>query len=148
MAKSFNSVTIMGNLTRDPELRTTPNGQSVCNISLALNRSYKVKDEWQEATDYIDVIVWGKQGENVSGYLSKGSSVLIQGRLQNRTWEQDGQKRSKVEVVANDVIFTGGKAEAPQSGYEKAKAVAQSLKKDEPIAEISDEPIDMSEIPF
>lgn len=137
MARSFNSVTIMGNLTRDPELRTTPNGQSVCNMSLALNRSYKVGDQWQEATDYIDVIVWGKQAESVSGYLSKGQSVLVQGRLQNRTWEQDGQKRSKVEVVANEVIFADSKAEKP--------------KKDEVVTEIDDNISDedlLSEIPF
>lgn len=107
MAKSYNQVIIMGNLTRDPELRQTPSGQSVVSISLALNRSYKVGDEWKEETSYVDVIAWGNQAEKVSESLSKGSPVLVSGRLQSRSWEQDGQKKSKLEVVANDVTFLG-----------------------------------------
>src|SRR5581483_11736616 len=109
MARSFNQVTLMGNLTRDPELRTTPNGASVCGFSLALNRSYKNSEgSWQEATDYIDIVAWGPLGERVAQYLTKGRPALVSGRLQSRSWEQDGQKRSKVEVVANDVTFLGG----------------------------------------
>ncbi len=109
MARSFNQVVLMGNLTRDPELRQTPNGQNVCSFSLALNRSYKGSDgNWQEATDYIDVVAWGPLGERVAQYLSKGRPCLVNGRLQSRSWEQDGQKRSKVEVVAQDVTFLGG----------------------------------------
>src|SRR4051812_44752784 len=109
MARSFNQVVLMGNLTRDPELRTTPNGTSVCSFSLALNRSYKGSDgNWQEATDYIDIVAWGPLGERVSQYLSKGRPCLVNGRLQSRAWEQEGQKRSKVEVVAQDVTFLGG----------------------------------------
>ena len=107
MARSFNQVTLMGNLTRDPELRSTPNGQSVCSFSLALNRSYKnaSSGEWVEATDYVDIVAWGPLGERVAQYLSKGRPALVSGRLQSRNWEQEGQKRSKVEVVANDVTF-------------------------------------------
>jgi single-strand DNA-binding protein len=109
MARSFNQVTLMGNLTRDPELRTTPNGASVCSFSLALNRSYKNADgNWTEATDYIDIVAWGPLGERVAQYLSKGRPALVSGRLQSRSWEQDGLKRNKVEVVANDVTFLGG----------------------------------------
>src|SRR3954462_2322761 len=109
MARSFNQVVLMGNLTRDPELRTTPNGQSVCSFSLALNRSYKGSDdEWKEVTDYIDIVAWGALGERVSQYLSKGRAALVNGRLQSRSWEQDGNKRSKVEVVAQAVTFLGG----------------------------------------
>src|SRR3954469_14053288 len=109
MARSFNQVTLMGNLTRDPELRTTPNGQSVCSFSLALNRSYKNSEgNWQEATDFIDIVAWAALGERVAQYLTKGRPALVSGRLQSRSWEQDGQKRSKVEVVANDVTFLGG----------------------------------------
>ena len=101
MAKSLNQVTIMGNLTRDPELRSTPNGQSVCSLSLALNRSYKdAAGNWQELTDFIDVVAWGPLAERTAQYLSKGRRALITGRLQQRSWEQDGQKRSKVEVLA------------------------------------------------
>src|SRR3954462_7760616 len=109
MARSFNLVILMGNLTRDPELRTTPNGQSVCSFRLALNRSYKnASGDWQESTDFIDVVAWAALGERVAQYLSKGRAALVNGRLQSRSWEQDGAKRSKVEVVANDVTFLGG----------------------------------------
>src|ERR1700730_15330698 len=106
MARSVNQVTLLGNLTRDPELRQTPNGQNVVSFSLALNRSYKdASGEWQEATDYIDCVAWGPLAERVSQYLTKGRRCLVQGRMQSRSWEQDGQKRSKVEVLANDVTF-------------------------------------------
>ena len=148
MARSFNQVTLMGNLTRDPELRNTPNGQSVCSFSLALNRSWKGADgSQQEATDYVDVTAWGPMGENVAKFVTKGRPVLVSGRLQSRAWEQDGQKRSKVEVVATDVTFLGGRGEgdgpAPSAGGSKPAA-----SKDVVIEDISDEPIDLSEIPF
>src|SRR5580698_5005934 len=124
MARSLNQVTLMGNLTRDPELRQTPNGQSVTSFSLALNRSYKDSSgEWQEATDYIDIVCWGPLAERVAQYLSKGRRCLVQGRLQSRSWEQDGQKRSKVEVLANDVTFLdsrGGDSEANSTGGEES----------------------------
>ena len=150
MARSFNQVTLMGNLTRDPELRSTANGQSVCNFSLALNRSYKdATGNWQEATDYIDVIAWGPLGERVQQYVTKGRPVLVSGRLQNRTWEQDGQKRNKVEVVAQDVTFLGGRSEgASDTPSGSAPAPSPQKKKDVVIEDISDEPIDLSEIPF
>src|SRR5579872_580324 len=126
MARSFNQVTLMGNLTRDPELRTTPNGQSVCGFSLALNRSYKGSDgEWKEMTDFIDIVAWGPLGERVAQYLSKGRPALVSGRLQSRSWEQDGQKRNKVEVVANDVTFLGGPG-GPATGSSTDEPVASS----------------------
>jgi single-strand DNA-binding protein len=106
VAKSMNQVTILGNLTRDPELRSTPAGQDVVNFGLALNRSYKDSaGEWQEATDYVDIAAWGTLAGQVANSLHKGSRVLISGRLNYRAWEQDGTKRSKLEVVANDVMF-------------------------------------------
>src|SRR6185369_7914939 len=106
MARSFNQVILMGNLTRDPELRQTPNGQNVVSFSLALNRSYKdASGEWQEVTDYVDCVAWAALAERVAQYLSKGRRAMVVGRLQSRSWEQDGQKRSKVEVLANDVTF-------------------------------------------
>ena len=161
MARSFNQVTLMGNLTRDPELRTTPNGASVCSFSLALNRSYKnAEGSWVEATDFIDVIAWGPLGERVAQYLTKGRPALVAGRLQSRSWEQDGVKRSKVEVVAQDVTFLGG---APGSGgpnataggdepADSAPAPKKSSKKAEQedvvIEDIGDEPINLDDIPF
>jgi single-strand DNA-binding protein len=112
MAKSLNQVTLMGNLTRDPELKQTPSGQSVVSFSIALNRSYKDGDgEWQEATDFVDIAAWGGLAEQVGESLHSGSRVLIQGRLQSRNWEQpDGTKRSKVEVLASDVTFLDAKS--------------------------------------
>ena len=159
MARSFNQVTLMGNLTRDPELRTTPNGASVCGFSLALNRSYKNSEgNWQEATDYIDIVAWGPLGERVAQYLTKGRPALVSGRLQSRSWEQDGQKRSKVEVVANDVTFLGGpgggNAGAPASdGIDQTPVSAppKPSKKDNEdvvIEDIGDEPINLDDIPF
>ncbi len=162
MARSFNQVTLMGNLTRDPELRTTPNGQSVCSFSLALNRSYKNADgDWQEVTDFIDIVAWANLGERVAQYLSKGRAALVSGRLQSRSWEQDGQKRSKVEVVANDVTFIGGPGGGPATGTtsdEPASKPASAPKKDTKkkaddkddvvIEDIGDEPINLDDIPF
>ena len=154
MARSFNQVILMGNLTRDPELRQTPNGQNVCSFSLALNRSYKGSDgNWQEATDYIDIVAWGPLGERVSQYLSKGRPCLVNGRLQSRSWEQDGQKRSKVEVVVEDFNFVGGGdgggGSFSSSSASSSSSSSSSAKNDDVVVEeIDDKPIDLSEIPF
>jgi len=156
MARSFNQVILMGNLTRDPELRQTPNGQNVCSFSLALNRSYKGADgNWQEATDYIDVVAWGPLGERVAQYLSKGRPCLVNGRLQSRSWEQEGQKRSKVEVVAQDVTFLGGGAgDSNGGGFQGSsdngggKPKPSKKQDDVVIEDISDEPINLDDIPF
>lgn len=156
MARGINQVILMGNLTRDPELRQTPNGQNVCSFSMALNRSYKdAGGEWQEATDYVDCVSWGTLAERVSQYLSKGRRVLVQGRLQSRSWEQDGQKRSKVEVLANDVTFLDGRSDAQDSApTSESPAKSANTKKaskasDEVVIEdISDEPINLDDIPF
>ncbi|HSW99801.1 MAG TPA: single-stranded DNA-binding protein [Patescibacteria group bacterium] len=161
MARSVNQVILLGNLTRDPELRQTPNGQSVCSFSLALNRAYKTQSgEWQEATDYIDCVAWGPLAERVSQYLSKGRRALVQGRLQSRSWEQDGQKRSKVEVLANDVTFVDSRGEGGGAvGSDEAGPVGSSStpaqskaptakKKDDVVEDIGDEPINLDDIPF
>lgn len=163
MARSFNQVILMGNLTRDPELRSTPSGQSVCNFGLALNRSYKNSEgEWVEATDFVDIVAWGPLGERVAQYLSKGRPALVNGRIQSRSWEQDGQKRTKLEVVAFDVTFLGspGGGGAPagsdepsqDSGVDEAKPAKKTggkKKEDDVVIEdIGDEPINLDDIPF
>lgn len=157
MARSINQAILMGNLTRDPELRQTPNGQSVCSFSLALNRSYKDQSgEWQEATDYIDVVAWANLGERVAQYLTKGRRCLVVGRLQSRSWEQEGQKRSKVEVLANDVTFLDSRGsdnsyESSESSSTNAKpAPSKSSKKDDVVIEDIDDsaPINLDDIPF
>lgn len=150
MSKSINQVILMGNLTRDPELRTTPSGQSVCSFSLAVNRSWQGQDgTQQDAVDYFDITAWGKLGELVNQYLSKGRKCLVQGRLSQRSWEQEGQKRSKVEVVASDVTFLDGGGAGGDGGNAAPRSSAPRAKKDEPaVEEIDDKPIDLSEIPF
>lgn len=155
MARSFNQVTLMGNLTRDPDLRQIPSGQSVCSFSLALNRSFKGSDgNWQEATDYVDVVAWGPLGERVAQYVTKGRPVLVSGRLQSRQWEQDGQKRNKLEVVASDVTFLGGRGEGGnEEGGQSANAAPapqekKKANKDVVIEDIGDEPINLDDIPF
>ena len=111
MSRSFNQVILMGNLTRDPELRATSgSGVSICRFGLALNREYMNPTDNQkvEEVTFVDVVVWGKLAEVVSQYCRKGKQVLVSGRLTSSNWEQDGQKRSKVEVTAQSVIFTQG----------------------------------------
>ncbi len=161
MARSFNQVILMGNLTRDPELRQIPSGQSVVSFSLALNRSYKDgSGEWQEATDYIDCVAWAGLAERVAQYLSKGRRCMVVGRLQSRSWEQDGQKRSKVEVLANDVTFldnrgTGGgenssfdQTPSSEKSDDKPKPSKKVKDDDVKIEDIGDEPINLDDIPF
>ena len=158
MARSLNQVTLMGNLTRDPDLRETPSGQKVTSFSLALNRSYKDSNgEWQEATDFVDIVCWGPLAERVDQYLSKGKKCLVQGRLQSRNWEQDGQKRSKVEVLAADVTFLDSRNNNDESAsttdleptvvpIEETKKTTKKNKMT--VDDIGDEPIDLDDIPF
>lgn len=154
MARSVNQVMLMGNLTRDPEVRQTPNGQSVCSFGLALNRSFKGSDgQWQEATDFVDIVAWAQLGERVAQYVHKGSRVLVQGRLQYRSWESDGQKRSKLEVIAGDVTFLDGRGDseggtAPSSSSNSSKPAPSKKQDDVVIEDIGDEPINLDDIPF
>jgi len=101
-----NNVTVVGNITRDPELRFTPTGQAVASFGLAVNRRWQNRQtqEWEEATSFFDVTCWAQMAENVSESLMKGSRVLVTGRLDQRSWENsDGEKRSKVEIVADEI---------------------------------------------
>ena len=103
---SFNKVLLMGNLTRDPELRYTASGAAVASFGLAVNRKYKAGDEWKDEVCYVDITVWAKQAENCAEYLHKGSPVFLEGRLNYQSCESDtGQKRNKLEVVANNIQF-------------------------------------------
>jgi single-strand DNA-binding protein len=114
---SLNNVVLLGNLTRDPEVRYTPSGTPVATLGLAVNNRMKQGDEWKDDPCFIDVVVFGKQAESCGEYLSKGQPVLIEGRLRYRTWEgQDGQKRSKHEVSAFRVQFMPKGSRTPGSG--------------------------------
>lgn len=161
MAKGFNKVVLMGNLTRDPETRSTPGGQSVTNFSLAVNRTWKGQDgQTNEDVNYIDCVAWGKPGEIIAQYLGKGRAVLVSGRLDQRSWEdkETGGKRSKIEVVVEDFNFVGdgqgagaggNSGSSSGGGYSSSSSSSASKKADEPqIEDINDKPIDLSEIPF
>ena len=141
----------MGNLTRDPESRTTPNGQSVTNFSLAVNRSWKGADGQQnEDVSYIDCVAWGKPGEIITQYLGKGRAVLVSGRLDQRSWDdkESGQKRSKIEVVVEDFNFVGdGGGQGGGSNDSSSQAPSNNSASNN-SAPIDDKPIDLSEIPF
>ena len=115
-----NIVILMGNLTRDPELRYIPSGTAVANFGLAVNRPYTSQDgERKQDVCFVDIVTWGKTAENCANYLTKGRPVYVEGRLQFRTWEtDDGQKRSKLDVVANNVQFLGGRREENASGVD------------------------------
>jgi single-strand DNA-binding protein len=104
---SLNKVILVGNLTRDPELRFIPSGQAVANLRLATNRRWKASNgEWKEDTCFVGVVVWGKDAESCAERVKKGSPVLVEGRLQNRSWQaDDGQKRSILEVVSERIQF-------------------------------------------
>lgn len=112
--RGFSKAIITGNLTRDPELRTTPNGAQVCSFSVAVNRVYRdANGNSQESVSYLDCVAWGRLAETISQYAKKGSGVLVSGRLDQRSWEdkQTGQKRSRVEIVAEDFNFIGSRSD-------------------------------------
>jgi single-strand DNA-binding protein len=103
---SLNRATLIGNITRDPEMRTTPNGQTVTSFSVATNRRWKSPTgEFQESTDYHDVVAWGKTGEFISNFMKKGNKIYIDGRLQTRSWETpDGVKQRRTEIVLENYV--------------------------------------------
>jgi single-strand DNA-binding protein len=124
MAASLNKVLLIGNLTRDPELRYVPSGTAVATFTIAVNRVYTSQaGEKKEEVAFIKIVVWGRRAEVCGEYLSKGSPVFIEGRLQSRSWEgQDGQKRSTTEVIADNVQFLKGPATGGKSADQSAKA--------------------------
>lgn len=152
MAKGFNKVILMGNLTRDVDMRTTPSGQNVANFSLAVTRSWRDQNgTQQDQTSFINCVAWGKPGEIIAQYVSKGSPLLVSGRLAQRSYEdKDGNKRQAVEVVVEDFNFVGSRGgDAGAMGSDDAGNTSSKAKsKDVIIEDIDDKPIDLSEIPF
>ena len=154
MARGFSKAIIMGNLTRDPEMRSTPSGAQVCGFSVAVNRTFKDSSgQQQEAVSFIDCSAWGKAGEIIAQYAKKGSGIMVSGRLDQRSWEdKEGQKRSRVEIVVEDFNFIGGGG-ARNGGDDSDGSYAGSKSATAEVADvapsdISDDPIDLSEIPF
>lgn len=157
MASSLNKVQIIGNLTRDPELKQIPSGQSVCTVGLATNRIWKDKSgEKKEQVEYHNVVVWGKLAEICGQYLKKGQKAYFEGRLQTRDWEgQDGVKRYRTEIVAENMIMLGGGRGAGGGGDFDGGGFSQNSPESSPS--VSDEPtaapnpddeIKIEDIPF
>lgn len=152
--RGFSKVIIAGNLTRDPELRSTNSGTSVCAFSVAVNRSYRGQDgSTKEDVSYIDCSAWGRLGETIAQYAKKGDGILVSGRLNQRAWEdKSGNKRSSVEVVVDDFVFAGGGSRGGNGSSAPSAPVsssAPSAPDDSEIpADIPDGDIDLSEIPF
>ena len=144
MAKAINQVILMGRLTRDPEMRTTPSGKSVTSFSLAVDRAGS-----DDTADFFDVTAWEKLGELVEQYLSKGRRCLVQGRLRQESWDdkETGKKRTRVAVVATDVTFLDGPS-GDNSTTSSSKSSNSKKSDDVVIEDIDDKPIDLSEIPF
>lgn len=143
----LNKAFIFGNLTRDPELRALPGGMNVCSFSIATNRVYTGKDgKKQEQTDFHNVVVFGRQADTVAQYLKKGSSAFIEGRLQTRSWEKDGQKQYRTEIVADRVQF------GPRSGGASSGGASRTSEPDEssagPGIEYPKDEINPDDIPF
>ncbi|MDR3145485.1 MAG: single-stranded DNA-binding protein [Treponema sp.] len=117
----LNNVALIGRLTRDAELKYTAGGQAVCKFSIAVNRRRKNGDQWEDEANYFDIVLWGRQGESLSQYLIKGKQIGVDGELRQDRWQQDGQNRSKVEIVANNIQLLGGgqgaAGAAPGQGY-------------------------------
>ncbi|MGB4768649.1 MAG: single-stranded DNA-binding protein [Candidatus Saccharimonas sp.] len=152
MAKGFNKVILMGNLTRDVEVRTTQSGQSVASFSLAVTRSWRDQNgQQQDQTSFINCVAWGKPGEIIAQYVQKGAPLLVSGRLDQRSYEdKEGNKRQAVEVVVEDFNFVGGGrgGDDSQQSAPRTSNSSSSKSKDVVIEDIDDKPIDLSEIPF
>ena len=152
MAKSFNQAIIMGNLTRDPELRSTPGGQQVASFAVATNRSWSdASGERKEAVEYHEIVAWGKLGELAAQYLAKGRKVMVVGRLQTQSWEKDGVKRQRTEIVAADINFLDGPGGGTTaSSDDSAPHSAPAAKSDDVVIKDLDgnSNINLDDIPF
>lgn len=149
----LNKAMIYGNLTRDPELKALPSGMNVCSFALATNRVYNDRDgNRQESTDFHNVVVFGKQAENCAKYLQKGNGAFVEGRLQTRSWEKDGQKQYRTEIVADRVQFgpkSGGSAPSGESaGSGTTSGAAPSSNNAPATPDYPEEEINPEDIPF
>lgn len=148
--RGFSKAIITGNLTRDPELRTTTSGTNVCSFSVAVNRTFKGADgENKEDVSYIDCVAWGKLGEVISNYAKKGSAVLVSGRLSQRSFEgKDGVKRSRTEIVAEDFNFIGANPASRDGGSGVSSAAPVDDAPMDIPTDIPEGEVDLSDIPF
>lgn len=152
MARGFSKAIICGNLTRDPELKTTTNGATVCTFSVAVNRTFKDSSGTvKEAVSYIDCSAWSKPGEIIAQYAKKGTGIMVSGRLDQRSWETpSGERRSRVEIVVEDFNFIGGTNRDGGNNNQHHEAVSNtgSGEAEYTPEDVPEEEIDLSEIPF
>lgn len=152
MAKSVNKVILVGNLGKDPEIKYTPSGTPVAKFSLATNERYKDKGgEWQDRTEWHNIVAWQRLAEIVGEYVKKGSKLYIEGRLQTSSWEdkQSGEKKYRTEIVANDLVLLSGRGEGDSEGrFSRGAAASHTMDQRQPhademgqSAEITDEDI-------
>lgn len=148
--RGFSKAIIAGNLTRDPEMRTTPNGANVCSFSVAVNRVYKDSNgKQQESVSFIDCSAWGRLAEVICQYAHKGTGVLVSGRLDQHSWEdkETKAKRSRTEIVVDDFAFTDSRNNN-DGGNRAAAATSDTVDAPETVPEDIPEDVDLSEIPF
>lgn len=126
----INSVVLLGRLTRDAEIRYTNGGLAISKFSIACNRSVKKGDKWEDEASFFDITWFGKSAENLNQYMTKGKQIAIAGELRQSRWEKEGQSRSKVEVIANNVQLLGGKGDSKPSGQ---RQTAQDFEDDVPF---------------
>lgn len=145
----LNKVIIYGNLTRDPELKALPSGMNVCSFSLATNRVYKDREgKRQESTDYHNIVVFGRQAETSAQYLKKGAGTFVEGRLQTRSWDKDGVKQYRTEIVADRVQFGPRGGAGGGEGAAAGGAAAPKQQADGGTLEYPEEEINPEDIPF
>lgn len=143
---NFNKVILLGNLTRDPELRTTPKGTSVCQFGMAVNRVYRSGDDTQEETTFVDLEAWGKQAEIISKYVSKGNPLFIEGRLKFDSWEsKEGEKRSKLKVIVENMQLMGSRGDN-NGGQQNSGSYAPAKRDNAPAAPSSPAPAPSGDI--
>jgi len=141
----LNKVFILGNITRDPELKQIPNGNSVCNFSVATNKTYTDKSgEKKQLVEYHNIVIYGKTAENTAKYMKKGSQILIEGRMQTRSWEKDGVKRYSTEVIADQVQF----GNSPKDGAERPVRENKEESQVDDAIEYPETDINLEDIPF
>ena len=157
--RGFSKAIIAGNVTRDPEMRTTPSGSQVCSFAIAVNRSYKDSSgAQQDQVSYLDCVAWGKSAEIISQYIKKGSQLLVSGRLEQRSWEDknSGQRRSRTEVIVEDFTFMGGNGNGNGGnggGHSSASSSKSTSSEDDYSSDVvpddvPDDQINLDEIPF
>lgn len=148
-SRSWNKAELIGNLTKDPELKYTPNGAAVCTFGLATNRSFVQEGEKKEEVDFHRLVAWNKLAEICSQYLKKGTKIFASGRLQTRNWEgKDGQSRQTTEIVIEDMIILSPKGEVVEHVPDASQKQEEKPEEKEEIKEAPKESVNEDDLPF